>query len=234
VEVDDTNVNDEAEPNFIRILSAIKVLPIPLLRIWLVSVFWYFSALVINIWWTAWISLEVITHTTFYSFDDIDNQISPRGLQIGSLGLLLMGVSSLCGGFFIPSVLKLFDPLFFYMAAAFFQVCLFLGLYFFRSVGFSLFGALVQGVCNNLMSTTPFILIELHSRDAESNRGIYTALFSLCLTFGQIIASIFGGLSVKYVGISTTFALAGIILFIVLITVYVMPWKLCSNRTKET
>jgi len=83
------------------------------------------------------------------------------------------------------------------------------------------------------MSTTPFILIELHSRDAENNRGIYTALFSLCLTFGQIIASIFGGLSVKYVGISTTFALAGIILFVVLITVYVMPWKWCSNRTKE-
>lgn len=239
-----SETEDEEELGTFALLSSIAVLPRQLNCIYAIQFAWWYVNQNQTVWWTTWISLELMD-------GDFDG-----GVRWGVITLLLQAcVCVLSTRTFVPWLGNKIGLIKAYHLSSFTYALGSLALYFIPSVWTPLVYMTLSGFMQPFMNSAPYVLIEMYlddddkpsasesasnsihnasesrpiekeTEDADTTRGVLTALMNMCMVVAQIIVASTSGFIVNATGrISSAFLFSALFMIVLNALIYTMGWS---------
>ena len=143
------------------ILFVYRIVPRPLVVIWLCQFFFWYAVLHVNIWTSSYVAVDIYGATVGEEFD--------AGVRAATVGLLVQAVVSFVSSSVMTRANATFGITNFYHFSALLYGSAAVAMFFFRSYLVFLCLMAVTGVALPAIYSSPFVLIEVHAADVEDD-----------------------------------------------------------------
>lgn len=159
--------SEESEIGLREMIRLFQTIPRALLAVWVVEFFWWFVTMQPSFWWTTWVGKEV------YHADPVtQHQRFEEGVQWGTVGFLVQACTALLSSIVISPVNEWLGVTnVFHAGSTVFAAGLAM-MFWFRSKWASMAYMAVSGFAFPIISTNPYILIEVYTEDSHQGTAV--------------------------------------------------------------
>ena len=143
------------------ILFVYRIVPRPLVVIWLCQFFFWYAVLHVNIWTSSYVAVDIYGATVGDEFD--------AGVRAATVGLLVQAVVSFVSSSVMTRANATFGITNYYHFSALLYGSAAVAMFFFRSYVVFLILMAVTGVALPAIYSSPFVLIEVHAADVDDD-----------------------------------------------------------------
>jgi len=143
------------------ILFVYRIVPRPLVVIWLCQFFFWYAVLHVNIWTSSYVAVDIYGASVGEEFDS--------GVRAATVGLLVQAVVSFLSSSVMTRANATFGITNYYHFSALLYGSAAVAMFFFRSYLVFLLLMAVTGVALPAIYSSPFVLIEVHAADVDDD-----------------------------------------------------------------
>ena len=143
------------------ILFVYRIVPRPLVFIWLCQFFFWYAVLHVNIWTSSYVAVDIYGATVGEEFD--------AGVRAATVGLLVQAVVSFVSSSVMTRANATFGITNYYHFSALLYGSAAIAMFFFPSYFMFLALMAVTGVALPAIYSSPFVLIEVHAADVDDD-----------------------------------------------------------------